>query len=64
MNKKLLFAAMSLAAFTACTDNDFESQKVAEKASAIQFEVLNTNDDFTFCIQLFACIALIKLNKS
>lgn len=41
MNKKLLFAAMSLAALTACTDNDFESQKVAEEVSPVQFEVIN-----------------------
>lgn len=43
MNKKLLFAAMSLAALTACTDNDFESQKVAEEVSPVQFEVINNN---------------------
>lgn len=47
MNKKLLFAAMSLAAFTACTDNDFESQKVAEEVGSVQFEVINNNDAFT-----------------
>lgn len=47
MNKKLLFAAMSLVAFTACTDNDFESQKVAEEVGSVQFEVLNNNDAFT-----------------
>lgn len=47
MNKKLLFAAMSLAALTACTDNDFESQKVAEEVGSVQFEVLNNNDAFT-----------------
>lgn len=41
MNKKLLFAAMSLAALTACTNDDFESQTVAEEASPIQFEVIN-----------------------
>ena len=43
MNKKLLFAAMSLAALTACTDNDFESQKMAEEVSPVQFEVINNN---------------------
>lgn len=47
MNKKLLFAAMSLVAFTACTDTDFESQKVAEETSTVQFEVINANDAFT-----------------
>lgn len=47
MNKKLLFAAMSLLAFTACTDNDFESQKVAEEVGSVQFEVLNNDDAFT-----------------
>lgn len=42
MNKKLLFAAMSLAALTACTDNDFESQqKMAEEVSPVQFEIVN-----------------------
>lgn len=41
MNKKFLFAAMSLAALTACTDNDFESQKVAEEISPVKFEVIN-----------------------
>ena len=45
MNKKLLFAAMSLAALTACTTDDFESQQpVAEGVSSIQFEVINDND--------------------
>ena len=39
---------MSLAALTACTNDDFESQKVAEEAvSPVQFEVINENDDFT-----------------
>lgn len=47
MNNKLLFAAMSLAALTACTNDDFESQKVAEGTSPIQFEVINTNDAVT-----------------
>lgn len=47
MNKKLLFGIMSLAALTACTSDDFESQKVAQQeASPIQFEVLN-NDALT-----------------
>lgn len=41
MNKKLLFGIMSLAALTACTSDDFESQEVAQKVSPIQFEVLN-----------------------
>lgn len=46
MNKKLLFAAMSLAALTACTNDDFEKQQiVAEESSPIQFEVIN--DAFT-----------------
>lgn len=44
MNKKLLFAAMSLAMLTACTDNDFESQKVAQEVGAVQFEFVNNND--------------------
>jgi hypothetical protein len=43
MNKKLLFAAMSLAALTACTNDDFESKQVAQEASPIQFEVLNND---------------------
>lgn len=44
MNKKLLFGIMSLAALTACTNDDFESQKVAQQeASPIQFEVLNSD---------------------
>lgn len=41
MNKKLLFGIMSLAAFSACTDNDFESQNVLQEASPVQFEVIN-----------------------
>lgn len=45
MNKKLLFAAMSLAMLTACSNDDFESQKVAEGISPIQFEVINGQDD-------------------
>ena len=46
MNKKLLFAAMSLVALAACTNDDFESQNVvAEKSSPVQFEVIN--DGFT-----------------
>lgn len=45
--KKLLFAAMSLAAFAACTSDDFESQKVAEETSPVKFEVLNFNDATT-----------------
>ena len=46
MNKKLLFAAMSLAALAACTNDDFESQNVvAEESSPVQFEVIN--DGFT-----------------
>ena len=48
MNKKLLFAAMSLAALTACNSDDFENQQIAEQAvSPVQFEVLNSNDAFT-----------------
>lgn len=47
MNKKLLFAAMSLVAFTACTDSDFESQKVAEEVGSVKFKVLNNDDAFT-----------------
>jgi len=46
MNKKLLFAALSLAALTACTNDDFEKQQIAaEESSPIQFEVIN--DAFT-----------------
>lgn len=42
MNKKLLFAAMSLVALTACTNDEFQSkQQIAEEASPIQFEVIN-----------------------
>ena len=40
MNKKLLFAAMSLAALTACTNDDFESQKVAEEVGNVQFDLV------------------------
>ena len=47
MNKKLLFGIMSLAALTACTNDEFESQNVAQEESPIQFEVLNNNDGFT-----------------
>lgn len=48
MNKKLLFAAMSLVAFTACNSDDFENQQIAEQAvSPVQFEVINNNDAFT-----------------
>jgi len=48
MNKKLLFAAVSLAALTACSTDDFESQNIAaEKTSPVQFEVINNNDSFT-----------------
>ena len=43
MNKKLLFGLMSLAALTACTNDDFESKQVAQEASPIQFEVLNND---------------------
>ena len=42
MNKKLLFAALSLAAFTACTDDNFESQKqLAEQTCPVEFELVN-----------------------
>ena len=41
MNKKLLFAAMSLAALTACTNDDFDSQNAAENVSPIKIEILN-----------------------
>lgn len=45
MNKKLLFATLSLAALTACTtSDDFESKQIAEEASPVQIEVLNFND--------------------
>lgn len=43
MNKKLLFGIMSLAALTACTNDEFESQKAAENVSPIQFEVINND---------------------
>ena len=43
MNKKLLFGIMSLAALAACTNDDFDSQQVAEGTSPIQFEVINNN---------------------
>ena len=41
MNKKLLFAAMSLATLTACTNDDFDSQNAAENVSPIKIEILN-----------------------
>ena len=42
MNKKLLFAAMSLAALTACTNDEFQSkQQIAEESSPVKFEVIN-----------------------
>jgi len=45
MNKKLLFAAMSFAALTACSTDDFESQQqVAEGVSPIQFEIINNSE--------------------
>jgi len=45
MNKKFLFAAMSLAALTACSTDDFESQQqVAEGVSPIKFEVINNSE--------------------
>ena len=48
MNKKLLFAAMSLAALTACTNDDIESVSVAQQeASPVVFEVINGNDAMT-----------------
>ena len=48
MNKKLLFATLSLAALAACTTDEFESQqKVAENVSPIQFEIVNDNDALT-----------------
>ena len=48
MNKKLLFAAMSFAALTACSTDDFESQQqVAEGVSPIQFEVINNDGNIT-----------------
>lgn len=44
MNKKLLFATMSLAALAACTNDDFQSQnEVAQEASPIKFEVVNND---------------------
>ena len=45
MNKKLLFGIMSLAALTACTNDEFESQNVTQEASPVQFEVINGLDD-------------------
>ena len=47
MNKKLLFATMSLAALTACTNDDFESKNVAQEVSPVQFEVINDNEAMT-----------------
>lgn len=49
MNKKLLFAAVSLAALTACSTDDFQGQgqNVAEGTSSVQFEVVNNVDDLT-----------------
>ena len=47
MNKKLLFGIMSLAALTACTNDEFESQNVAQEVSPIQFEVINEDDALT-----------------
>ncbi len=49
MNKKILFAALSIAALTACSTDEFESQNVAEgTTSPVQFEVINNQfDDLT-----------------
>lgn len=47
MNKKLLLATMSLAAFAACTNDDFGSQKAAKETNSVQFEVLNNNEATT-----------------
>lgn len=42
MNKKFLFAALSLAALTACTNDDFEKQQIAvDESSPVKFEVIN-----------------------
>jgi hypothetical protein len=42
MNKKFLFAAMSLVALTACTNDEFQSKQIAaEETSPIKFEVIN-----------------------
>ena len=41
MNKKLLFTVMSLAAFAACTNDDFESQQLVQESGSVQFEVIN-----------------------
>ena len=41
MNKKLLFFTMSLAALTACTNDDFESQKLTGETCPVKFEVIN-----------------------
>ena len=43
MNKKLLFSVMSLAALAACTNDDFDSQQIAEQTSPVQFELVNDN---------------------
>ncbi len=46
MNKKILFAALSIAALTACSTDEFESQNVAEgTTSPVQFEVINNQFD-------------------
>ena len=48
MNKKHLFAVMSLAALAACTSDDFESQqKVAQEQDSPVFEVINNSEALT-----------------
>ena len=48
MNKKILFAAMSLAVLASCSTDDFQSQaNLAEESGSVQFEVVNNNDAFT-----------------
>lgn len=48
MNKKILFAAMSLAVLASCSTDDFQSQaNLAEESGSVQFEVVNNNDAVT-----------------
>ena len=56
---------MSLAALTACTDNDFESQKVAQQeATPVISEVINNNDAFTRASKIMGKRSLIATKNA